>query len=82
MKKILVYSLSTCAHCRDTISYIAGKGLEFTSIDIDLLEKEDRKRMLAELKEVNPERTFPTTVIGNKTIIGYETELLEEALGS
>ena len=81
-KIIIIYSLSTCAHCRDTINYIAGKGVDFSFIDIDLLEKEERKIILSELKKINPERTFPTTAIGDRTIIGFETELIEEALNA
>ncbi len=81
-KKIIIYSLSTCAHCRDTINFIAGKGVEFSFIDIDLLEKEERKTILGELKKINPERTFPTTAIGENIIIGFEVDQLEEALNS
>lgn len=79
-KKIIVYSLSTCIHCRDTVRYIADKGLKPSFFDVDLLEIEQRKKVLADLKDVNPQQTFPTTVIGEKVIIGFEPEEIEEAL--
>ncbi len=77
---IIIYSLSTCAHCKETIRYIAEKGVKYTSIDIDLLERKERKQLLSEIKQINPERTFPTTKIGGKTIIGFEPEQIDEAL--
>lgn len=79
-KKIIVYALSTCGHCRDTITFIRNKGVDFSSIDIDLLEKEERKKILEEIKKINPEISFPTTVANGKTVVGYNEELLEEAL--
>ena len=81
-KKIIIYSLSTCVHCRDTINYIAKKGVEFSFIDIDILEMAERKKILKNLKKINPECTFPTTAIGEKTIIGFEVDHLDEALNS
>lgn len=81
-KKITIYSLSTCVHCRDTIDYIAKKGVEFSVIDIDILEKEERKKMLENLKKINSECTFPTTAIDDNTVIGFEPDDLEEALKS
>jgi glutaredoxin len=81
-KKVMVYSLSTCGHCKDTIAYIRKKGVDFAFIDIDLLERTERKKVLEEVKRVNPECSFPTVVAGEKTVVGYNEELLEEALNS
>lgn len=81
-KEITIYSLSTCVHCKDTINYIAEKGVEFSFIDIDTLEKAERKKILKNLKKINPECTFPTTAIGDKTVIGFEVDHLDKALNS
>ena len=81
-KKVLVYSLSTCGHCRDTLSFIRQKGVDYLCIDIDLLSKEERKKVLEDVRKVNPECSFPTTVAGDKIVVGYNEELLEEALNS
>jgi glutaredoxin len=77
---VKVYSLSTCDNCRDTINFIAQNGVEFTFVDVDLLEKPERKRELSELKKINPKCTFPTTVIGEKTVVGYDEGMLRDAL--
>lgn len=79
-KTIRVYSLSTCGHCKDTLAFLRRKGVEFSFIDIDLLEREERKRVLQDVREVNPECSFPTTVVGEQVVVGYNEEKLEEAL--
>lgn len=78
--KVLIYSLSTCGHCKDTIAFIKKKDVDFSFIDIDLLEKTERKRVLEEVRKVNPECSFPTTVAGDKIVVGYNEKELEEAL--
>jgi len=80
--KVLIYSLSTCGHCKDTIAFIKKKGVDFSCIDIDLLEKTERKHVLEEVRKVNPECSFPTTVAGDKIVVGYNEKELEEALNS
>lgn len=81
-RKVLVYSLSTCTHCKDTIRFIQEKGVDFTFIHIDLLEKQERKKILEDVKRINPECSFPTTVAGDKTVVGFNEDLLEEVLKS
>jgi glutaredoxin-like protein NrdH len=78
--KVLVYSLSTCRHCKNTIKFIKDRGFDISSIDIDLLDKEERKKVLEDVRKVNPECSFPTTVAGDRCVVGFNEELLEEAL--
>lgn len=80
--KVLIYSLSTCGHCKDTLAFVRKKGVDFLFIDIDLLEKTDRKRVLEEVRRVNPECSFPTTIAGDRIVVGYNEKELEEALNS
>jgi glutaredoxin len=80
--KVLVYSLSTCGHCKDTIAFIKKMDVDFSFIDIDLLEKTERKRVLDEVRKINPECSFPTTVAGDRIVVGYNEKELEEALNS
>jgi glutaredoxin len=53
--------------------------LDFT--DVDLLSAKEREVILEELKKLNPECSFPTILIGDKIIIGYEKEEIKAALG-
>ena len=46
-----------------------------------ILRDEARKAALDEVMQYNPERSFPTIVIGEKIIIGFRENDIREALG-
>jgi len=56
-------------------------GINFDYIDVDLLQGEDRQRILQEVEQYNPNRSFPTIIIGNTIIIGFREDDIREALG-
>jgi ferredoxin-thioredoxin reductase catalytic subunit/glutaredoxin len=55
--------------------------LEFTCIQADELEGEEREQALAELKKVNPKCSFPTTVIDDQIVTGYKIQEIKETIG-
>ncbi len=79
-KKITLYSLSTCSHCRKCRDYIATKNLSFDYIEVDLLEKTERKPHLMEIRRLNPKCSFPTMVIGDNVVVGFKEQQIAEAL--
>ena len=79
-QEIKLYSLSTCSHCRTTKKLLEENNQKFEFVDVDLLEKPERKNVLKELKELNPKRSFPTIVIGSKVIVGYREDEIMEAI--
>lgn len=79
--KVFLYALSTCGHCRNTKKLLDENKVEYDSVDVDLLEKEEMKKVLDEVRKVNPQAAFPTLVIGEKVIIGYRELEILEALG-
>lgn len=78
--EIKLYSLSTCSHCKTTKKLLEERHLSFDFIDVDLLDKPERKNVLSELKEINPRRSFPTIIIGSKVIVGYKEDEIVEAI--
>jgi hypothetical protein len=50
-------------------------------VDVDLLEGEERKAILEDVKKFNPRCSFPTIIIGDTVIVGYKEEEIREALG-
>ncbi len=80
-KKITIYSLSTCSHCKATKRLLDECTLKFDFVDVDLLEGEERKAMLQEVKNFNERCSFPTIIIGDKVIVGYKEKDIKEALG-
>jgi glutaredoxin-like protein NrdH len=49
-------------------------------VDVDALQGEDREKVLDEVKRLNPSCTFPTLVIGDRVIVGFRKDEIEEAL--
>lgn len=77
---IKLYTLSTCSHCGRAKSFLRDCGIEFDFTDVDLLDGEDRTRILDEVKKLNPDCSFPTICIGNVIIVGFNEEKLKKAL--
>ena len=79
---VKLYSLSTCSHCKTTKKLLEECGCSFEFIDVDTLEKAERKEVLSDLKTLNPKRSFPTLVIGEKVIVGYKEKDILDAVNS
>lgn len=77
---VKIYSLSTCSHCRSTKNLLKEKSVVFDAVDVDILEKDERKAVLKDIKKLNPKCSFPTIVIGEKVIVGYKEGEIKEAL--
>ncbi len=52
---------------------------EFT--DVDLLTGEIRKKMLDEIRQYNPACSFPTILVDETVVIGFNEKRLSELLG-
>ena len=80
-KNIKLYAVSTCCHCKTLKEMLESERFVFDSVDVDLLAGEQRREMLAEVKQVNKRCSFPTMVIGEKVIVGFRENEIKEALG-
>jgi len=80
-KKVKIYTLSTCSHCKAAKKFLNENNVVFDSTDVDLLQGADREAILNEVVQYNPQRSFPTIVIGDKIIIGFKESDIREALG-
>jgi glutaredoxin len=80
-KTVKIYTLSTCSHCKAAKKFLNENAVVFDATDVDLLQGADREAMLNEVIQYNPQRSFPTIVIGNQVIIGFKEAALREALG-
>ena len=80
-KKVKLFSLSTCSHCKSTKKLLSECTIKYEFIDVDTLEGDERKAILEDVKKFNPKCSFPTIIIGEKVIVGYKEEEIKEALG-
>ena len=78
---VKIYSLSTCSHCKSTKKFLSDCTVMYDFVDVDLLEGEERKAILEDVKKFNPKCSFPTIIIGNKVIVGFKENEMREALG-
>jgi len=68
--------------CRKTRELLGHSGAAYDLIEVDLLDAGEREEAMAEVKQWNPECTFPTLVIdGKSSIAGYQQDKIKEALG-
>ena len=80
-KEIKVFSLSTCSHCKSAKKLLSDCTVKYEFVDVDMLEGDERKAILEDVKKFNPKCSFPTIIIGEKVIVGYKEEKIKEALG-
>ena len=78
---VKLYTLSTCSHCRATKEFLNDCSVKYDFEDVDLLEGEERKAILEDVRKWNPKCSFPTIVIGDKVIAGFKENEIKEALG-
>lgn len=76
-----LYALSTCSHCKSTKKLLSECDVEYDYVEVDDLEGEERKAILADIKEINPRCSFPTIKINDTVIVGFKEKEIKEALG-
>jgi glutaredoxin-like protein NrdH len=81
--KVILYALSTCVWCKKTKKLLTELGVDFSYVFVDLLEGEEKVKVVDEVARYNPSRSFPTLVIDDKTsIVGYQEKRIREVLGT
>lgn len=78
---VMMYTLSTCSHCKATKKFLGECGVKYEFTDVDMLDGEERAAILEDVKKFNPRCSFPTIIIGDKVIVGFKEKEIREALG-
>jgi glutaredoxin-like protein NrdH len=78
---IKIYTLSTCSHCKSTKKFLDECHVQYEFTDVDLLSDEEKKLIMEDIRKLNPDCTFPTIIIGDKVIVGFEENKIKKALG-
>ena len=79
-KKIKIYALSTCIWCKKTIEYFKNKNVKFEHIFVDTQDEAMQEKLFKEIEKVNPKVNFPTILINDTIIVGYDTKKFDEEL--
>ena len=80
MKKVTVYTLSTCPWCRKTKIFFKENNVPFTYIDYDLADEQTQRRIIKEVDAAGA-NGFPFVKIDDEIIVGYRPESYAKALG-
>ncbi len=80
-RPVKMYTLSTCSHCRAAKKFLGDHSVVYDFRDVDLLTGDERKAVLDEIRRFNPACSFPTILIGDSVIVGFNEIAIREALG-
>ena len=78
--EVILYSLTTCSHCKTLRHYLDDREVAYRVIYVDMLFGEERNRVRRRLRRLNPAFTFPTIVVGEVVVAGFKEEAISSAL--
>ncbi len=78
---VKLYGLSTCTHCMSVKILLDACGVPYEFNEIDKATKDRAAALMEEIKRLSSKCAFPTTVIGDRVIVGYREKEIKEALG-
>ena len=78
--KIRLFTLSTCSHCSRAKKFFQDNGIDVELTDVDLLTSAEREKIVEELRNLNPDVSFPTICIGDTIVVGFNEERIRKAL--
>jgi glutaredoxin-like protein NrdH len=79
-KKVRLYSLSTCAACKQVKQFLDDHKIDYQYIVVDTLDSGEQWLTSKELKKYNPSGSYPTVVI-EEVVKGFDEPLLKQTLG-
>ena len=75
MKKIIVYTLPYCGHCKALKAFLSRKNIEFEDINVD-----ENNEAAEEIIARTGQNEFPVIDIGGELVIGFDEKEMEEKL--
>lgn len=80
MKKISMYTLSTCPWCRKTKKFFTERNVPFDFIDYDLADEATQQRIMKDMDGYKASG-FPFVKINGDTVEGYNPDKYAKLLG-
>ena len=74
-KKVVIYSISTCPHCKRAKEYLSQKGIKYTDFDV-AQDKGKAKEMII----ASGQKSVPVIMVDNEIIVGFDQALVDKAL--
>jgi glutaredoxin len=80
MRRISMYTLSTCPWCRKTKKFFTDRNIEFDFIDYDLADADTQQRIIKDM-DTRKASGFPFVKINGDTVEGYNPDKYIKLLG-
>lgn len=81
-QNVTLYALSTCGWCKMTRGWLDENQVEYECIYVDLMPKEERETLIAQIQErIGRRPAFPTVFCGDQFVVGFNKDQLKEMLG-
>ena len=84
MRRVKGYFISTCGWCKKTKRLLDENNVDYEYEYVDLLSGSEKARVLDEVSQYNPRKSFPTLVVSNgqtQVVVGFKESRLREVLG-
>jgi rubredoxin/glutaredoxin len=78
---VKAFTLSTCPYCKAFKRFMKEHNIPLEHADVDLLEGEEKKRVIREAYSYCRGCGFPIIIIGDVVIEGFDEPRLREVLG-
>lgn len=82
MAQITLFGLTTCPHCKRTLEYLKMAKADVEVVWVDKLEGEERKKIIEKIYSISKSYSVPLVVKGDKWVLGFNREKLDELLKS
>jgi glutaredoxin-like protein NrdH len=79
--KVKLLVITTCIQCKALKDLLDSYSVDFESTDVDLMFKDERDELFAEMAPYNEKKAFPITFIRDKAIVGFQKDVIMSELG-
>lgn len=80
MKKIKIYTLSTCMWCKKTKKYFSEQAHPYECVDYDLAPESQQAEIEKMIREKGGEVAFPCVLIDEEMVIGWNPDKYDQLL--
>ena len=81
MKKVVMYTLSTCPWCMRAKKFFREHDIPFEYIDYDKADKETQQAIREDCLFHGEQMSFPFIKIGDDVVVGYNLNKYTQLLG-
>jgi glutaredoxin-like protein NrdH len=79
--RVMLFALSTCGWCARTRKLLEDMGVAYDYEYVDLLNGQEKDKVMQEMGKWNPQYSFPTIVINDKKcIVGFKEDDIRKTL--